>query len=61
MVTLVPRAGLQPTTAQIPAGAATHLIVEHLGDLLVRADAVLTRERFTDDTFTKTDSYRLPT
>ena len=60
MVTLVPRAALQPTSTQIPAGTAIHLIVEHLSDLLVRVEAVLTRERFTDDSFTKIDPYRLP-
>ncbi|MDC4233744.1 hypothetical protein M3T53_08510 [Actinomyces sp. B33] len=61
MATLVPRAGLQPTSMQMPSGAVAHLIVEHLSDLLARADAVLTRDRFTDETFTKLDSYRLPT
>lgn len=40
MVTLVPRAALQPTSTQIPAGTAIHLIVEHLSDLLVRVEAV---------------------
>ncbi|VTR76351.1 hypothetical protein [Cellulomonas hominis] len=59
MVTLVERTVHQPVSTQVPAGAASHLVVEHLGDLLVRADAHLTRERFTNENFTKDDPYRV--
>ncbi|MBM7767788.1 hypothetical protein [Glutamicibacter nicotianae] len=59
MVTLIERTLQQPVSTHLRAGAAAHLIVDHLGDLIARADAHLTRERYTDDTFTKDDSYRL--
>jgi hypothetical protein len=59
MVTLAPRATLQPSSTQVPAGSAINLIVEHLGELIVRADAVLTRERYTDESFTKAVPYQL--
>lgn len=59
MVALVERTQHQPISTQLPAGAAAHLVVEHLGDLLIRADAGLTRQRFTNESFTKDDSYRL--
>lgn len=59
MVTLIERTLQQPVSTHLRAGAAAHLIVDHLGDLIARADAHLTRERFTDDTFTKDDSYHL--
>ena len=60
MVTLISRTQPDIATVHVPPGATAHLIVEHLGDLLLRADAVLTRERFTFDTFTKADAYQLP-
>ena len=60
MVTLISRTQPDIATVHVPPGATAHLIVEHLGDLLLRADAVLTRERFTFDTFTKSDAYQLP-
>jgi hypothetical protein len=59
MVTLIERTQHQPIGTQLPAGAAAHMIVEHLGNLLGRADADLTRQRFTNESFTKDDSYRL--
>ena len=61
MVTIVPRASLQPTSTQVPSGVVPHLIVEHLGDLLLRAEASLIRSRTDDAAFTKEFGYRLPT
>ena len=59
MTTLASRATRKAATVHIPAGAVAHLVIEHLCDLLGRADAVLTRERFNDETFSKEDSYRV--